>query len=112
MLFNRLYFERINLMTEKILPLGSVVTLHNGDGTELLIIARASVVIENKTEIYYDYGAVLIPQGMVTPENVFFFNRENIQEVIFRGYENDNERQFSGQYNKIVEQSPYPKGTV
>ena len=99
-------------MTDKILPLGSVVTLHNGDGTELLIIARASVVVENQAEIYYDYGAVLVPQGMVTPENVFFFNRENIQKVIFRGYENENERQFSDHYDRLVEQSPYPKGTV
>ena len=99
-------------MFEEILPLGSVVTLKNGDGTELLIITRASVVVENGEEIYYDYGAVLIPQGMMTPDNVFFFNRENVQKIVFRGFENDVERQFASQYDKMIEQSPYPKGNI
>ncbi|HEM3462563.1 TPA: DUF4176 domain-containing protein [Streptococcus suis] len=99
-------------MVEEILPLGSVVTLRNGDGTELVIIARASIVVENDEEIYYDYGAVLIPQGMMTPDNVFFFNRENVQEIKFRGYENNDEKLFAKQYNQMIEHSPYPKGTV
>ncbi|MEG3264677.1 DUF4176 domain-containing protein [Streptococcus suis] len=99
-------------MAEEILPLGSVVTLRNGDGTELVIIARASIVVENDEEIYYDYGAVLIPQGMMTPDNVFFFNKENVQEIKFRGYENNDEKLFSKQYNQMIEHSPYPKGTV
>ncbi|HEL0661415.1 DUF4176 domain-containing protein [Streptococcus equi subsp. zooepidemicus] len=99
-------------MIERILPLGSVVTLKNGDGTELLIITRASIVIDNNKEIYYDYGAVLIPQGMATPENIFFFNRETVQEVIFRGYENDDEHQFAEHYDRMIEASPYPKGNL
>ncbi|WP_238139104.1 DUF4176 domain-containing protein [Streptococcus suis] len=96
-------------MAEEILPLGSVVTLRNGDGTELVIIARASIVVENDEEIYYDYGAVLIPQGMMTPDNVFFFNRENVQEIKFRGYENNDEKLFSKQYNQMIEHSHTPK---
>jgi hypothetical protein len=48
-------------MNNRILPLGSVVKLHNGDETELLIVVRAALVKENGTEVYYDYGAVLIP---------------------------------------------------
>ena len=31
-------------MTDKILPLGSVVTLKNGDGSEVMIVSRASVI--------------------------------------------------------------------
>lgn len=41
---------------KKILPLGSVVTLENGDGTQLMIIARATVVNNGMGEVYYDYG--------------------------------------------------------
>lgn len=99
-------------MVERILPLGSVVCLKNGDGTELMIVARASVVLEQDREIYYDYGAVVIPQGMVTPEQVFFFNRENVETVIFRGFENKAEKKFAEYYDEMLSQSPYSKGEV
>lgn len=31
-------------MENKILPLGSVVTLKNGDGSQLLIVTRAAII--------------------------------------------------------------------
>lgn len=99
-------------MSNKILPLGSVVTLRNGDGTELLIVSRASVVRDNDVEVYYDYGGVLIPQGMVTPDTVYFFNRENVQDILFKGFENDSERAFCEFYDEMISQSPYSKGGV
>ena len=65
-------------MENKILPLGSIVTLKNGDGSELMIVTRAAIIEEDGVEVYFDYGSVLIPQGMVSPENVYFFNAENV----------------------------------
>ncbi|WP_246215536.1 DUF4176 domain-containing protein [Listeria valentina] len=59
-------------MNEKILPLGSVVTLKDGDGSILMIVSRASVIEDKKKAFFYDYGAVLIPQGMIAPEAVYF----------------------------------------
>ena len=42
-------------MNQKILPLGSVVCLKNGDGTQLLIIARGSIVKQGwRKEVYFD----------------------------------------------------------
>ncbi len=99
-------------MGEKVLPLGTVVTLKDGDGSQLMIIARASVVAEGRKEVYYDYGSVLIPQGMLAPEAVYFFNRENVNEIIFYGYENEEEKQFAYQYDSMIENSPYIKGKV
>ena len=74
------------ILEKNILPLGSVVTLKHGDGTQLMIIARATIVNSGISEVYYDYGAVLIPQGMISPEEVYFFNKENVEEIIFIGF--------------------------
>lgn len=71
-------------MNEEILPLGSVVTLKNGDGSEVMIVTRAAIIEENGSDVYFDYGSVLIPQGMVSPENVYFFNIENIENVFLK----------------------------
>ena len=100
-------------MSDKILPLGSVVCLKDGDGTQLLIITRGSVVKQSwRKEVYFDYGAVLIPQGMTTPDNVYFFNRENVEEVIFKGYENDEERVFAEEYDGLISRSKFVKGSI
>ncbi|HEL2554401.1 DUF4176 domain-containing protein [Streptococcus suis] len=32
-----------------------------------------------------------MPQGLVTPEETYFFNQENIVAVVFRGYVNIDE---------------------
>lgn len=99
-------------MNKKILPLGTVVTLKNGDGTKLMIVSRATVVEDDGKEVYFDYGAVLIPQGMVSPETVYFFNRENVEKIIFKGFENYDEQQFAKQYDSMLENANISKGNV
>ncbi|WP_167630348.1 DUF4176 domain-containing protein [Listeria valentina] len=99
-------------MNEKILPLGSVVTLKDGDGSILMIVSRASVIEDRKKAFFYDYGAVLIPQGMISPEAVYFFNRENVSQVLFKGFLNEEEREFAEQYDQMIEENEVPKGTV
>ncbi|EGP4986391.1 DUF4176 domain-containing protein [Enterococcus faecium] len=96
----------------EILPLGTVITLKNGDNTQLMIISRAIVTEEKKQDYYYDYGAVLLPEGMSTPEAVYFFNRENVGDVIFRGYENEEEKQYASKYDQMINQANIKKGTV
>jgi len=99
-------------MTTKILPLGTIITLKNGDDDKLMIISRASVIEENGESIYYDYGSVLVPQGMLAPDAVYFFNRENVKEIVFRGFENDEEVEFANQYEEMVGQTDLKKGNV
>ena len=99
-------------MYKEILPLGSVVRLKNGDGTDLLIVSRASIVRETFSEVYYDYGAVVVPQGLTSPEEVFFFNRENIDEVMFVGYSNASEQLFATSYDDMIAQTKIPRGEL
>lgn len=97
-------------MNEKILPLGTVVNLKNGDGTQLMIISRASLTINENKKVFYDYGSVIMPQGMSTPENIYFFNKESINEVVFMGYIDSDEQLFSESYEDMIQNSKYPKG--
>ena len=99
-------------MEKNILPLGSVVTLKHGDGTQLMIIARATIVNSGISEVYYDYGAVLIPQVMISPEEVYFFNKENVEEIIFIGFSNEVEHEFEEQYDNLVSNSKFKKGSI
>lgn len=99
-------------MIEKILPLGTVVTLKNGDDDRLMIISRASIIEEQGEISYFDYGSVLVPQGMLAPEAVYFFNRENIKEVIFIGFQDNDEAEFEDNYDDIIMKGNVKKGSV
>lgn len=99
-------------MNNKILPLGTVVKLKNGDNSNLMIISRGSLIEDKGKEVYFDYGAVLIPQGMLAPEAVYFFNRENVETVIFEGFKDEKEEEFEEQYDTMIQNSNYHKGLV
>ena len=104
-------------MTDKILPLGSVVTLKNGDDTEVMIVSRASVIEVDDGKggaksVYFDYGSVVIPNGMQTPDTLFFFNRENVKDVLFEGYRNEDEKEFEEHYDIWMKSSDIPKGSI
>lgn len=97
---------------EEILPLGTVVTLKNGDESALMIVARGSIVENNREEVYFDYGAVLIPQGMLAPEAVYFFNKDNVETIIFEGFKNEQEIEFEKNYDSMISKANCPKGNV
>ena len=83
---------------ERFLPIGSVVILKGGK-RELMIMSYC--VMPNGGEVYdkngkvedapklFDYGACFYPEGMVTSDQIFAFNHEQIDRVCFKGYETD-----------------------
>ena len=72
-----------------LLPIGSVVLLHNGKKKVMII----GVVQKDKKEVY-DYLGLLYPEGNLGPKSKVLFNHENIDEVFFRGYENEERSEF------------------
>lgn len=80
-------------MTEikKLLPIGSVVKLQNGE-KRLMIFGVKQTDNESGTE--YDYIGVVYPEGNLGPEVQFLFNHENVEEVFFRGYEDEERTEF------------------
>lgn len=72
-----------------ILPIGSIVRLKNGD-IKLMILNRAPLYNQDGVIGYFDYSACMYPTGKVE-EQVHFFNRENIEEIYFEGYKDEQE---------------------
>lgn len=76
---------------KKLLPIGSVVLLENGQ-KRLMIIGVKQTDVKDDTE--YDYLSVLYPEGYLNPETSFFFNHDAIAEVCFEGLHDEEREEF------------------
>jgi len=76
---------------DKYLPIGTVVYLHEGDKT-IMIYGRMQSHMETNT--VYDYVAYLYPEGNIDHEYTYLFNHDQVREVVFLGYVNDEEKEF------------------
>lgn len=94
----------------EILPIGSVVRLKNGD-VKLMVLNRAPLYNKGGVIGYFDYSACIYPAGKVE-EQVYFFNNENIEEVYFEGYKDEQEDKFQEQYEEKMKDINYPKFTI
>lgn len=85
------------------LPLGSVVIL-KGTVKTILIIQRGINVLVNEGDDepqYFDYGAALYPEGQLENQSVYF-NHDDILEVVFKGYSNDDDKLYVKQLNDAL----------
>lgn len=88
---------------EKFLPIGTVVLLKGGK-KELMIMGyciipgneaydkTGKVDVSNRV---FDYGGCVYPEGMITSNQLFAFNHEQIERVSFVGYQTDNQKELS-----------------
>ncbi len=73
------------------LPIGSVVLLKDAE-KRVMICGRVQVdVAADKT---YDYSACLYPEGIIDSDQLFMFNNEDIGEVYFIGFQDQEEFAF------------------
>ena len=75
-----------------LLPLGSIVYLKEGTA-KMMIINRGILVGKQDKKEMFEYEGCLYPNG-ADEKNTFYFNGENIDKVVFRGYEDDEEERF------------------
>lgn len=99
------------MIKDYILPLGTVVTLQKGDIT-LMIVGRAQLFNDNGVIGYFDYSASAYPQGVVAEQEFAFFNDEDIDEILFEGYRNDQEIEFAESYEENISKVEYQKMTL
>lgn len=92
---------------EKILPIGSIVKLKRGD-QKIMIINRTPLYNNEGTIGYFDYSACMYPVGQ-TGQQVFFFNEEDIDTVIFEGYSDEDEEKYCETYREMIDKIEYPK---
>lgn len=66
------------------LPIGSVVTLRGGS-QPLMVFGRKQINADRNTQ--WDYVACLYPEGNIGDAYNVFFDAEDIQDVLFVGYQ-------------------------
>lgn len=75
----------------ELLPIGSVVLLKEGKKKAMIFGIKQTDKASGKE---YDYIGVVYPEGNLGEQLQFFFQHENIDQVFFRGYEDEDRRSF------------------
>lgn len=75
-----------------LLPIGSVVLLK--DGEKRLMINGIMQTDAGGSGKDYDYMGVLYPEGHIGEGFQYLFNHEDINEIIFRGFEDAERYEF------------------
>lgn len=74
-------------MNEKYLSIGSIVTLKTGD-KKIMVTGYYSVDYSDSLDVY-DYSGVEYPYGFLKKNGEVCFNRFDIKEVVFNGFEDE-----------------------
>lgn len=85
---------------EELLPIGSVVLLKNAQKKIVIMGLLQTKHTENGRNITYDYMGVPYPEGYMGRETGLLFNHENVQEVVFTGFVNEERETFI----KVIQQ--------
>ncbi len=93
--------ERYYMKIKDLLPIGSIVRLHDGEKRLMIIGIMQSDASGNGKE--YDYLGILYPEGHIGDQFQYLFNQEDIEEVIFRGFEDDERVEFLNKLTNLYE---------
>lgn len=79
------------MKVKELLPIGSVVLLKGGKKRLMIYGIKQT---DNTTETEYDYISVLYPEGNMGEAGQYLFNHEDIEQVYFKGYEEEEREEF------------------
>ena len=82
---------------KKLLPIGSVVMLKDGN-KRVMICGRVQTKIDDG--IIYDYSACYFPEGIISPNELFLFNNDDIKLLYFMGLQDVEEFNYRQYLNK------------
>lgn len=80
------------MKVKDLLPIGSIVLLKNGQKRLMITGVMQSEAGGDGTN--YDYLGVLYPEGHIGPDFSYMFNHEDIDQIVFRGFEDDERQEF------------------
>lgn len=89
------------------LPIGTIVKVKKSE-FNYMIASLFPVVEVDKINGYFDFGGVTLPVG-VSGQNMFFFNKDDIENILFIGYIDKSFQDFIINYDEIVSKITYPK---
>lgn len=90
------------LAVNEYLPIGSVVLLKGAIRKAMIIGIIQSTKGEDGVIKEHDYIAVMFPEGFLNTETMFMFNHDQINDVVYRGYENPERAEFLQKLEKNV----------
>jgi len=90
----------MNEMRDKFLPVGSVVLLKNA--TKRIMVIGYCTVDNAKPDVVYDYSGVLFPEGSLSSDQTLLFNHDQIAKIDHIGLEDEEEKKFQLELNKMV----------
>ncbi|MBE5942193.1 MAG: DUF4176 domain-containing protein [Lachnospiraceae bacterium] len=76
---------------KELLPIGSIIWLRDAQ-KPLMIFGIRQTNLDNNVE--YDYIGVLYPEGNMGVSSQFMFNHDDIEKVVFRGFEDASREDF------------------
>lgn len=87
-------------MKEKYLPIGTVCRLKGG--IKPLMIIGFCVPNPDNNNLIMDYNGCLYPEGVIASDMNFLFNHSDIEELLYDGFVNDEERNFKIRLNELI----------
>lgn len=90
------------LNVNEYLPIGSIVLLKGGLKKAMIIGIIQSTKGNDGHIVEYDYIGVMYPEGFLNTETMFMFNHNQITDVVYRGYENPERKEFMEKLEKNI----------
>lgn len=88
-------------MQSKYLPIGSIVLLKEGKKKIMITGYYVTNMSDNKI---YDYSACIYPEGIVDNKTIILFNHDDIFNIIFTGYSDEEEKKHKVALKYIIQQ--------
>ena len=85
---------------KKFLPIGTVVKTNIVD--KKIMVTGFCVALKENNKVF-DYLGCLYPEGMIYPDKTFVFNHNDIEEILFFGYLDEEEKKFKNNLNANLE---------
>ena len=85
----------------ELLPIGSIVLLEGAEKKLMIFGVGQTQLEENKD---FDYIGVVYPEGNMGEGSQFLFNHSDIEEIVFRGYEDEERDNFLEMLNSYFEE--------
>lgn len=86
-------------MLDYLLPIGSIVRLKEGTKKMMIFGVKQTDLDTNKM---YDYAGVIYPEGNIGAQYQILFEHGAIEEIIFKGYENEERTEFIKKLEKVL----------
>lgn len=93
------------------LPLGTIIIAKGEAKRKVMIIARGMLIDIEGSMRLFDYGGCLYPEGFFG-DRVLYFNDEDIEDILFKGYSDEDDKNKIEQIKKWVEEHDIEKGNV